>query len=505
MGKGTKSGKKARVGTDKNVAAEECDFSICNKKNLIILFAIFSLGLFLRIFEIWRKPLWLDEASSYFLTNQTNVMDVWTAAFNDHHAPLHFIVLWTVKWIGSNEFWLRIPSAIAGTLTILVVFLLARELANEETGLIAAALIAVSPYHILYSQEARMYGMAVLFISLAFYMFFRAARTRSFTDWAVFGVSCALAFYTHFYTSFAILALLISYVIIRWKEFRFPQQNGDNPKASFTLPSDFRYFLLGVVISGILVTPLLGSFFNQSGYFVSHTFNWGISMWNIPWQTFLMFSDYSELVAVIFICLMIIAFGMIWYKNRERTMALAVIMFVPMLISMYLSQVIPFNVRYHLYLIVVFLSLVAIPLAWVAQKMHQAHGVLVLISVIILVSTIPLASYYTEPLQEDWKTVSGNLNQITQSGDIIAPLPWYMVQPLSYYYNNATDGTYYQNFALNESGFHSLDNTTGSVFYIVTWDITAADPTGYSLNYLKEHTEQTKGSVPGIYVLKKVR
>jgi hypothetical protein len=218
-----------------------------------------------------------------------------------------------------------------------------------------------------------------------------------------------------------------------------------------------------------------------------------------------MFSYYSDLVALIFFALAIIALGMVWRRDRQRMVALAVILFVPMLISMYLSQIIPFNVRYHLYLIVVFLSLVAIPLAWTGQKIHKKYGTLAIIAIILVGSVVPLAAYYHEPLQEDWRTVSANLQQITQPGDIIAPLPWYMVQPLSYYYNNATDGTVYQPVTLNETGFHVIDNTTGTVYFVVTWDLSAADPTGYSVGYLNEHAGPTTASVPGIYVLKKVR
>ena len=504
MGRGTKHRNHVRAGSKEEEKTQKSGFSIQTGNNFIIVTALFIVGLGLRIFELGRKPLWLDEASSYFLTKQANIADVWTAAFNDHHAPLHFIVLWIVKLAGANEFWLRLPSAIAGALTIIVVFLLAKELAGEDTGLIAAALVAVSPYHILYSQEARMYGMAVLFVSLAMYLFFRAIRTRSLYDWIWFGGACAIAFYTHFYTSFAILALFLSYGIIRWKEFGIDQKQGQDGRI-FVVPKDFRQFLAGAIVAGVMVLPILGSFFNQSGYFVSRTFNWGLSMWNIPTQTFLMFSYYSDLIALIFFVLMIVALGMVWHQDRQRMIALVVILFVPMLISMYLSQIIPFNVRYHLYLIVVFLSLVAMPLAWIGQKIHRKHGTLAIITVILVGSAIPLTAYYTDPLQEDWRTLSGNLNQITQPEDIIAPLPYYMVQPLSYYYDNATDGTYYQAITLNSTGFQTLDNATGTVYFVVTWDITAADPTGYSVQYLNGHAGPTTASVPGIYVLKKVR
>lgn len=468
-----------------------------------LLAGIFAAGLALRLFSLARKPLWLDEASTNFLTAQPDLAAVVAAASNDHHAPLHFVIIWLVKMFGSSELVLRFPSAIAGALTIIVIFFIARELYSDEAGLIAATLLALSPYHILYSQEARMYGLAVLFVACAIWMFLRSARTGTLRDWLLFGGSCALAFYTHFYTAFAVIALALAYVVLRSGEFRSAGEPGGSGALPFSLPHDLRHFVTGMALSFVLVLPILSSFFSQSGYFVSRTFNWGIAMGNIPSQTFLMFSLYSDLVAFLFVCLMLGGLALLWNRGRESAGAAAVILFVPMLISMYLSQIIPFNVRYHLYLIVVFLSLVAIPLAWLSGKIHAKYGTAGAIVLLLFLSALPLSAYYTNPLQEDWRTFSANLRQATQPGDIIAPLPWYMYQPLSYYYDNSTDGTYYRNFALDEEGFASLDTATAQVYFVVTWDISAADPTGYSVQYLNNHTTQVQGSVPGIYLLRK--
>jgi len=470
----------------------------------LVLGILVILGLFLRLFEIARKPLWLDEATTNSLTIQPDLMAVVTAASNDHHAPLHFVTIWVVKFVGSSEFLLRLPSAIAGTLTIIAIFFIAKELYDGRAGLIAVALLAVSPIHLHYSQEARMYGMAVLFVALAVWMFLRASRTGELSDWLFFGGACTLAFYTHFYTAFIIAALVAGYFILRFRDFLPKKTGACADMNSFPLPHDLRNFACGLALAALLVLPLLGSFFSQSGYFVSHTFNWGLPLWNIPPATFIAFSAYSELFAVFFVCLMLAGLAIIGMKKVEMAITLAVLLFVPILISMYLSSIIPFNVRYHLYLIVVFLSLVAVPLGWIAGKMDIPYGTVVVIGIILLLSAIPVYAYYTDPIQEDWRTFSKNLMQETRAGDIIAPLPSYMSLPLAYYYDNASDATVYRSFPLNESGFRSLENTSESVYYVVTWDIVAADPSGYSLGYLSNRTLQMPGSVDGILLLKKI-
>ena len=464
-------------------------------REYIVLGAIVVIGLFLRFFELARNPLWLDEATTNFLAIQPDLVSVVNAAAGDHHAPLHFVTIWFIKFIGSSEFLLRLPSALAGTLTIIAVFFIAKELYDEDAGLIAAALLAVSPFHIYYSQEARMYGMVVLFVSLAVWMFLRAGRTGKLTDWLLFGGVCTLAFYTHFYSAFIIVALVAAYFILRFREF-FPQKTGGRKDTGFLkIPHDLKNFACGLAISALLVLPLLGSFISQSGYFVSNSFNWGLEWSAIPSMEFYVFSDYSEILAILFFCLMLAGFALIGKRQPGKMLALAVIFFVPVLISMYISSIIPFNPRYLLYLIVLFLPLVALPLAWASGKFRPDYGTIGIVTFIILISAVPLAPYYTGPLQKtDWRTFSKNLVQATEPGDTIVPLPSYMYTPLVYYYNNATDGTFFRSFPLNATGFKSLDNTSGSVYFVVTNDINAADPTGYSVQYLKDHGELLPGS-----------
>jgi uncharacterized membrane protein len=477
------------------------------------LAGIFLIGLILRLYEISRKPLWLDEASTYYLTTQPDLMSVISAASADHHAPLHFITIWCVRLFGSSEFFLRAPSAIAGALTVLVIFFIAKEIWNEHAGLIAAALLAVSPYHILYSQEARMYGMAVLFVSLAVYMFLRSARTGRLSDWLLFGGTCALAFYTHFYTAFAIVALVAGYFVLRFRTF-YPKTAaaGGDESRRLTIPPDFRNFLAGMIFSFVLVIPVLASFFNQSGYFIGGTFNWGLSMGDIPLQTFLLFSSggASGIAVPLALLIVLLAFtgiAMLWFSKKEMAVALAAIFFIPMFISMYLSRFIPFNVRYHLYLIVVFFALAAIPLEWLSKKLPARYGTVVIMGLIVLIFAVPLTSYYTEAYQ-DWRGSAATLTALTNNGDAVVPLPWNNYLPLSYYYNNETDGTHYRNFALTDTGFQQLDSEKGNVFFVVTiGDLSAKGEPAYSTSvaYLDNRTRILSGkNIYDVLILEKV-
>jgi len=75
-----------------------------------------------------------------------------------------------MRLVGDGEFAVRALSALFGTLTIPVVYLLARRLTdNESIGLLTALILAVSPFHVRFAQEARMYTLLTFNASLALY------------------------------------------------------------------------------------------------------------------------------------------------------------------------------------------------------------------------------------------------------------------------------------------------------------------------------------------------
>jgi len=129
-----------------------------------------------------------------------------TVAQPERTPPLYFVVAWVwIRLFGAGEVGLRSLSALAGTALVPVAFLAARELVSRRGALISAALVAVSPWLVWYSQEARAYALAALLVGLSF-MFFagllRAPTKRGFCWWAV---TSSLAIATHYFASFAVL------------------------------------------------------------------------------------------------------------------------------------------------------------------------------------------------------------------------------------------------------------------------------------------------------------
>lgn len=165
---------------------------------LLILAGLTLGGLVLR-FAVPRG-IWLDEAISIHQA-RLSLHDMFrTLYYGDRQPPLHDLVLWlTIRVFGHGEFAVRLPSVIAGTLVIPVLYELGRELYDRRTGLLAAGFATVSPLLIWYSQEVRMYEFVALFGLLAVLTQLRAIRRGTMLDWAFYILATAALLWSHYF------------------------------------------------------------------------------------------------------------------------------------------------------------------------------------------------------------------------------------------------------------------------------------------------------------------
>jgi mannosyltransferase len=120
--------------------------------------------------------------------------------------PLYYVLAWIwTQVFGLGEVGVRSLSALLGTALVPVAFGAARELAGRRAGLIAAALVAVNPQLIFYSQEARAYSLLALLATLSFWAFVvarRDAHGRGLVLWALASVAALL---THYFAAFLVV------------------------------------------------------------------------------------------------------------------------------------------------------------------------------------------------------------------------------------------------------------------------------------------------------------
>ncbi len=165
------------------------------------------LGAALRFATLDLQSYRYDEAVTVGRVLHPSLFDTLATVPNSESTPpLYYLVAWLwSRPFGTSEVGLRSLSALAGTVSIAVVYLGAVALPlPRRAGLIAAAIVAVSPVLIWFSQDARAYALAFLLAALSFLFFARARRSGAGRDLAWWAVFSALAIATHYFAGFAV-------------------------------------------------------------------------------------------------------------------------------------------------------------------------------------------------------------------------------------------------------------------------------------------------------------
>ncbi len=171
---------------------------------LVIIFLL--LGSFLRIYALGEKSMWFDEVLSVQISVK-NIDQIWQELTKiTNQPPLYLWLLHFFLKIGVSEFWARLPSAIFGILALLLVYHVGRKLFNKWTAFFTLCLFALSPLHLYYSQEARMYSLWIFLITLSYFFLYKLCKgnTSAFL-WAGYFLSLLLSIYTHYFAAFHIV------------------------------------------------------------------------------------------------------------------------------------------------------------------------------------------------------------------------------------------------------------------------------------------------------------
>lgn len=416
--------------------------NIETKKEIIILVLLTVLGGFLRFFRLGNNSLWIDEIGQVFVSNKS-IPGIISGISYHLSPPLDYILLHVTLLFGKTDFLIRLNSVLFGIFGILAIYYLTKVLFNSELAFVSAILLALSRFHIHYSQEARMYSLFCLLTIVSFILLWLFTnRNKRLYLYLLLFVDLA-GLYTHYYHIFVIITH-ITYLSL-----------------SVLLPNQFRtikekiYYLaqiyLGYLFVGILYLPWvkilliqLNRDYNQSipRFYITQDYIGNIVMifsraswrsiyvqvitrrfenaFQTPWpQGF--FSPFE----LIFIMLAII--GLIQHYIKEKHSRKSLLLITTwILVPLILVSIVNGNMasRYFLFLLPPYLIMVALGIQgcfnWLIK---QGKLIPVGWSILILTLAIPIGSslysYYFHFEKDNWREVGEFLEEHAKQDDTI--------------------------------------------------------------------------------------
>ncbi len=170
-----------------------------------------------RAYRLDAQSLWYDEALSLHYA-RLPWLDLSRSVAHSDHPPLYFLALsaWT-RLVGTSEWAVRFLSLAGGVLTVPLTARLARDL-RWPGALGAATGVALSPFLIWYSQEARAYTWFTVAVLVSSLLLVRAMRNGRPSRWFAHALSVAVLLHLHYYSAFVLAAHALYALVASYKK-----------------------------------------------------------------------------------------------------------------------------------------------------------------------------------------------------------------------------------------------------------------------------------------------
>jgi mannosyltransferase len=208
---------------------------------------ILTLAFWLLSYHLGDVSLRGDEAFSVTFARQ-GLTEVWRGLLlTEPHPPLYYTMLhYWMAAAGQSEVAVRFVSVFFNLLTVAIVYRLARSLGGEErVARVAALLVAVNPYLVWQSQDARMYTLLTAACAASFLLAIRVWQALLAQDraprplWLAYLAVTLLSLYSHYGAIFALLAQNVA--LLGWLVLR------QGRRTRFWISPPMRNWLLGQV------------------------------------------------------------------------------------------------------------------------------------------------------------------------------------------------------------------------------------------------------------------
>lgn len=207
------------MGYDLSMNTKEKQHTIAG---LFVLLLIMGIAVILRLVGITKESLWWDEYASHVYLNTPTLSDflAWNLSLDPLSLPSYYsLEYWWTHYVHDSVLSLRLLSVLIGVAVIPLVYGLGRRMVSRRAGLLAAALVALSPNHIHHAQGIRAYVLFIFLTALVVWTFIRLLEERRLSWWAAHAIACLLLYWTHAFSVLLPLSLGI-FLLFRLKVWR---------------------------------------------------------------------------------------------------------------------------------------------------------------------------------------------------------------------------------------------------------------------------------------------
>src|SRR5215469_7093726 len=399
----------------------------------------------LRWFNLAGQSLYVDEGQTNFAANLSPAKIIRFAQSTDH-PPLYFLLehYW-IRLFGNSESALRAMSALFGTLSLPVFYLLAKKVLKDSMAVaLAMWLFAFSMAQIWYSREARSYEMASFLAVVSLYALVLFLERPSTTLFATSVLAAVASLYSHNMMLFYVFALNVVWLT-------YPSER--------TWTRRLRELLLADVLIGALYLPWLPSLSKQASVDIVQKMFWatrptvrnlfatlsfiaGLNRTYLGWLPSRLLSQPPAAAgllvdwAIALLCSILLACGLsrLPKADRKRSGSLLLFGLVPIFAVFVFSQITTplFIDRIFTNSSVVFPIVFAFPLTVrTGRKEHVLYGVLSF--VLALVTSLSAFGYLRYQQKPDWRDAISSLLRIPERKRLLVFIPR-MGEPLFDYY-----------------------------------------------------------------------
>jgi 4-amino-4-deoxy-L-arabinose transferase-like glycosyltransferase len=238
------------------------------KSKIFLLIIIFLIALSLRLFKVVDIPNGFNQDESAIGYNAYSILQtgkdehgktfpLYFKSFGDQKLPVYiYLTAASEKIFGVNEFAVRFPSALLGSLTVVMVVLLLQAVKiNTSLAYLVGIFLMINPWHLFFSRAAFEDNVALSFAVFGVWMFFEAIKSKKVFYFFLSLLGFALSLYSYNVTRLLAPALLTGLILFHWHTIR-----------QFSKKT---FIILGLFLV-LLLSPFLITFFSPAGAASAH-------------------------------------------------------------------------------------------------------------------------------------------------------------------------------------------------------------------------------------------